>query len=194
MFGIFSHQTNTPEQNCVGQDPARSFSLYIFSRLCFRLAAVSYGGVQYPFGVYMCSSRHRMSCRLQGLCMPAVFPFACPLSSAFHCLASAPCHFFCVCLHAVLSYVADAGRAVWIEQYGEYFSYEIRVCPALFHIHAAFRAGAESFVHAALPDFAPRQFLVFNTSGTFPGLEFAACPAIQAACRDFFIVLFHMQK
>lgn len=77
--------------------------------------------------------------------------------------------------------VADAGRAVGLEQEGEKLSYPVGEHFARLHIARTLGTGIELVCQTARADFAPSRLVVLLASGTFPGQELAASSAVEAA-------------
>lgn len=98
-----------------------------------------------------------------------------------NCLASSPRHLIGIRVLAMLADIADACRSIGTENEGEYFSYEIRICPAVFNILLTIGASVETVAYAATPDFAPCRLLVQAATGTFVHEILAACSTIEPA-------------
>lgn len=77
--------------------------------------------------------------------------------------------------------VADAGRAVGLEQEGEKLPYPVGEYFAFLHIARTLGTGIELVSQAARAYLAPVRLVVLLASGTFPGQELAASSAVKAA-------------
>ena len=77
--------------------------------------------------------------------------------------------------------VADAGRAVGLEQEGEKLPYPVGEHFARLHIARTLGTGIELVCQAARAYLAPARLVVLLASGTFLGQEFVASSAVKAA-------------
>lgn len=106
------------------------------------------------------------------------------LFSFFHGLCFPSGHFFGESFASVGLDVADARRAVRVEQEGEDFPYHIVMRLAGFYVRTAFGTTVEAFRLAALSDFAPSCLVVLAASRTLTVEVFTTCSAIQATGGD----------
>lgn len=107
---------------------------------------------------------------------------------SFHCLTFTFGHLIGESLFAVFTDVADAGRAVGLEEKSEYLSYNIGECLALVHIPIAFGASVKSPAMGACSYLAPCGLFVIVATGAFVREIFAASSAVESACRYEFSI------